>query len=67
MILENETSNSLDLKVLDSKGQVIFQEMIETNRGTTTQFYDFRDLAKGMYFIRLNDTNRVSTRKLIIH
>ncbi len=65
--LENETFITLNMSVMDLKGQVVFQQQLEANQGTHIQPFDFSQFAKGMYLIQLTDSNRSSTRKFIIH
>jgi concanavalin A-like lectin/glucanase superfamily protein/type IX secretion system substrate protein len=66
MILENSETEELDLKLMDLTGKIIFGKNIFAGQGTFSTAYDFSDLAKGVYFLQIDNKERASTRKIII-
>nr|NQU93775.1 T9SS type A sorting domain-containing protein [Bacteroidota bacterium] len=54
------------LEILNSGGAVIFTEKISSDISDQGKSFDFRYLAKGIYFVKLNVDNKIYSEKLVI-
>ena len=53
------------LTVLDALGRVIISELLPANAGTATRTLNLKDVATGVYLLRLRNTDGVETRRLV--
>nr|WP_262908866.1 T9SS type A sorting domain-containing protein [Hymenobacter translucens] len=55
------------LTVLDALGRVLISELLPANAGTATRTHtlNLKDVATGVYLLRLRNTDGVETRRLV--
>ncbi|MBH8558649.1 Ig-like domain-containing protein [Hymenobacter negativus] len=53
------------LTVLDALGRVIISELLPANAGTATHTLNLKDVATGVYLLRLRNADGVETRRLV--
>lgn len=47
-------------------GQLVYNEQIQSNQGTTTQRIDVSTLPKGSYYLQLKTENEVITKNVLV-
>lgn len=63
IIIENNKNEKYTLTIINSLGQVIRQEQLESN----TETIDLPELKAGIYLLRINDRELIKTMKIIKH
>jgi hypothetical protein len=65
LAMNTESAQTYQLSLRNVQGKEIFQEQINVN-GNFTKDYDFANLAKGVYFLRIQNEEETINRKVII-
>lgn len=65
-ISTKEIKGALDLNITDAKGQLIFKQEIIPDSEQYTHRIDLSSLAKGVYFVKIMNSDNVMNRKIVI-
>jgi len=61
--LENSITKKINIEILDSSGKLIKQEQATLNNGKSS--IDLSNFTKGTYFLKVNETNKSTIRKIV--
>jgi hypothetical protein len=62
----SETKQSIELRVLNLVGEIIFTENLENFEGEYTHSFNLGEYSKGIYFLEIETNNGVINKKLIL-
>ena len=61
-----EVSGTINMKIMNSQGQLIFSEINENVKGSLNKKIDISSQAKGVYFVSINTMYGTEVRKILI-
>ena len=64
-IVTPNTNETLRVQILDAKGQLVYDEQISSSN-TISKLVDMSNHAKGVYFVKISDSNSSRVEKLIV-
>jgi len=64
--LESSGNEGLFLKVFDPKGVLLIQENLSTIAGKQSFAFDITSLTKGIYFVQLDNTEKIRTSTFVV-
>lgn len=59
-------ASSFTLDIIDLQGRLIRHKQFQANSGSFQQEFDLRDEAKGIYFLRVSDGEKVGSMKVVV-
>ena len=66
IVFNSLVSQDLDLKIINSIGQIIFVENLEKFEGEYTHSFNLSEYSKGIYLLELDTDNGRVNKKLIL-
>ncbi|MCK4631110.1 MAG: T9SS type A sorting domain-containing protein, partial [Bacteroidales bacterium] len=66
LVVNNVKSGSLGIEIMNMQGQIIFKNVINDPTGFS-EYIDLTKFSKGLYFLRINDGNKATVEKILIH
>ncbi len=60
-------AGTMNVTVIDPRGQIIHSELISANQGSITKDFDFSSFAKGIYYIRFISDQTTRVEKIILN
>lgn len=63
---ESENNENVSLKVYDLAGRLVKNQSFQKQFGRFTKTVDFSDLSRGFYILKVENSQKISSRKLII-
>jgi hypothetical protein len=67
LYLNSTYKGAITLKLFNASGQLLREEEIDVEHGTTALPFSIVDLSPGLYYIRLENVNAGQTQKLLVH
>ena len=60
-------SNTLNVKLMNVAGQLIYNETVEHFLGTYNSMINIAEQAKGVYFLQITSDNKVTTQEVVLY
>lgn len=64
-LIAPESKEAINVEIFDTKGQIVYEEVLSAN-STRANLIDLSSSAKGVYFVKISDSNVSRVEKLII-
>jgi len=64
--IENITSEDFTLEIVNFLGQKVFEKTLNPLSSEYSVQFDLSGYSKGLYFVKLQDTNTIKTERVVI-